>query len=249
MQQIILETKNLNVRYGKNQILNNINVSFQKNKITAIIGSSGCGKSTLLKSFNRTIEEDGGQIDGEIIFEGSSIFDMPQQLLRSKIGMVFQSPVVFPTSIYKNMTFAPIYYGIKNKEELDKIVKENLEKAGLYDEVKENMSMLATKLSGGQKQRLVIARSLTVNPKIILLDEPCSSLDMKNTNNIEKMLINLKCEYTIIIVTHNLAQAKRVADKVIFVDCGNIVEVGTTDEIFLNPKDKRTKEYITYMGN
>lgn len=249
MNEIILKTKNLCVSYGKKNILNGIDVSFEKNKVTAIIGPSGCGKSTFLKSLNRTVEEYGGKISGEILLGCSDVFKMPLQNIRSTIGMVFQTPVVFPFSIYKNMTYAPIYYGEKDKEKLNEIVINNLEKSGLYNEVKDNLNMQATKLSGGQQQRLVIARCLTVNPEIILLDEPCSALDIKNTAHIEKMLLELKNEYTIIIVTHNLAQAKRIADSVIFMEDGMVVETGTPDKIFNNPVDPRTKEYITYMKN
>lgn len=249
MNKIFLKTSNLCVDYGKNAILKDINVSFEKNKITAIIGPSGCGKSTFLKSLNRTVEEYGGKISGEILLNNADVFKMPLQMIRSTIGMVFQAPVVFPFSIYKNMTYAPIYYGEKDKEKLNEIVISNLKKSGLYDEVKDNLNMQATKLSGGQQQRLVIARCLTVNPEIILLDEPCSALDIKNTAHIEKMLLELKNEYTIIIVTHNLAQAKRIADSVIFIEDGMVVETGTPDKIFNNPVDPRTKEYITYMKN
>lgn len=249
MQKIVLEAKDLSVYYDRTQIIKNINAIFEKNKITAIIGASGCGKSTLLKSLNRIIEEEGGNIGGSILLNGNNIIKLPLQELRKKIGIVFQTPVVFPTTIYRNMTYAPIYYGVKNKEKLHELVIDNLTKAGLYDEVKDNLNMHAAKLSGGQQQRLAIARSLTVNPDIILLDEPCSALDMMNTDKIEKMLLKLKDEYTVIIVTHNLAQAKRIADKVIFIDNGCIVEEGTATDIFTNPKGERTKEYITYMGN
>lgn len=249
MNEIILKTKNLCVSYGKKNILNDIDVSFEKNKITAIIGPSGCGKSTFLKSLNRTVEEYGGKISGDIFLDNNNILKMPLQEIRSTVGMVFQIPVVFPFSIYKNMTYAPIYCGEKDKEKLKEIVVNNLKKSGLYDEVKDNLNMQATKLSGGQQQRLVIARCLTVNPEIILLDEPCSALDIKNTAHIEKMLLELKSEYTIIIVTHNLAQAKRIADTVIFMEDGMVAETGTPNEIFNNPVDPRTKEYITYMKN
>ncbi len=249
MEEMILKTKKLNVFYNKKQVLKNVDLSFPKNKITAIIGPSGCGKSTFLKSLNRTIEEYGGNIEGEIFLDNKNIMDISLQKLRGSIGMVFQTPIVFPFSIYKNMIFAPVYYGEKNKENLRKIVEKNLKKSELYEEVKNDLNMLATKLSGGQQQRLAIARCLTVNPEIILLDEPCSALDIKNTANIEKMLVELKEEYTIIIVTHNLAQAKRIADYVIFMDEGQIVEKNTPYNIFNNPADSRTQEYIMYMEN
>jgi len=249
MEELILKIKNTNVYYGKKQVLKKIDLSFSKNKITAIIGPSGCGKSTLLKSLNRTIEEYGGIIEGKIFLNDVNVMEVPLQKLRSAIGMVFQTPIVFPFSIYKNMTFAPEYYGEKNKEHLHKIVVKNLKKSGLYEEVKDDLNMLATKLSGGQQQRLAIARCLTVNPEIILLDEPCSALDIKNTAHIEKMLLELKEEYTIIIVTHNLAQAKRIADYVVFMDEGQIVEKNTPYTIFNNPMDSHTHEYIKYMEN
>lgn len=249
MKNIILKIEELCVDYEKYRILKNINVEFEKNKITAIIGPSGCGKSTFLKSLNRTVEEYGGKINGKIEFNNLNIMDMPLEKLRNSIGMVFQNPVVFPFSIYKNMTYAPIYQGEKNKEKLNDIVVTNLKKSGLYDEVKDVLNMPASKLSGGQQQRLVIARCLTVNPEVILLDEPCSALDIKNTVNIEKMLLELKNEYTIIIVTHNLAQAKRIADNVIYMEDGKIIEIGTPHDIFNNPIDSRTKEYIMYMEN
>lgn len=245
----IIKTENLSVNYGKKSVLKNINITFEKNKITAIIGPSGCGKSTFLKTLNRTIEEYGGKSEGNIYLNNVNIMDMPVQNLRNKIGMVFQTPVVFPFSIYKNMTYAPIYYGEKNKDKLYETAVKYLKKAGLYEEVKGDLNMQASKLSGGQQQRLVIARCLTVNPEVILLDEPCSALDIKNTANIEKMLLSLKKDYTIIIVTHNLAQAKRIADYVIYMEDGTIVETGTPDEIFNSPMDLRTKEYINYMKN
>lgn len=246
---MVIKTENLKVSYGNKKVIKNINTSFEKNKITAIIGPSGCGKSTLLKSLNRTIEEYGGRAEGSIYLNNINYKDIDVQELRNKIGMVFQTPVVFPFSIYKNMTYAPIYYGEKSREKLQEIVVKYLQKAGLYEEVKGDLNMQASKLSGGQQQRLVIARCLTVNPEVILLDEPCSALDIKNTANIEKMLLNLKKDYTIIIVTHNLAQAKRIADYVIYMEDGTIVESGTPDVIFSSPTDPRTKEYINYMKN
>ncbi len=247
MNNCILKTEDLSVNYGRKQILHHINLEFEQNKITAVIGPSGCGKSTLLKALNRTVEEYGGKINGKIFLGDEDTDDIPFNRLRKSIGMVFQTPVVFPFSIYKNMTYAPIYYGEKNKAKLNEIVTANLIKSGLYNEVKDDLKMPASRLSGGQQQRLAIARCLTVNPKIILLDEPCSALDIRNTAHIEKMLRELKDEYTVIIVTHNLAQAKRIADFVIFMDEGKIVETGTPGDIFNKPGDLRTKEYIKYM--
>lgn len=248
MKEIVLKTEDLCVSYGQKKILKKINTLFEKNKITAIIGPSGCGKSTFLKSLNRTVEEYGGNMEGKIHLNNVNIMDMPLQNLRKSVGMVFQLPIVFPFSIYNNMIYAPKYFGEK-KEKLNDIVIKNLKKTGLYDEVKDNLKMMATKLSGGQQQRLAIARCLTVNPEIILLDEPCSALDIKNTANIENMLLELKNEYTIIIVTHNLSQAKRIADNVIFMDEGQIIEEGNQNEVFDNPVNVRTKEYLMYMRN
>ena len=241
----ILEIKDFSVNYGKNRVLKNINLGIERNRITAIIGPSGCGKSTFLKSLNLMItEEKSSEILGKIYFNGKNIKDFQIENLRKKIGLVFQTPTPFPFSIYKNMIYAPVYYGIKDKKELDKIVKEKLILAGLYDEIKDEMNKSALSLSGGQQQRLCIARELTVEPEILLLDEPCSALDIQNTMTIEEMLKNLSSKYTIVIVTHNLAQAKRIADKTAFFFDGELVEYGDTEDIFTNPKDEKTKNYI-----
>ena len=241
----ILEIKDFSMNYGKSRVLKNINLEIEKNRITAIIGPSGCGKSTFLKSLNLMItEEKSSEILGEIYFNGKNIKDFQIDNLRKKIGLVFQTPTPFPFSIYKNMIYAPVYYGIKDKKELDKIVKEKLILAGLYDEIKDEMNKSALSLSGGQQQRLCIARELTVEPEILLLDEPCSALDIQNTMKIEEMLKNLSSKYTIVIVTHNLAQAKRIADKTAFFFDGELVEYGDTEDIFTNPKDEKTKNYI-----
>ena len=221
----ILEIKDFSVNYGKNRVLKNINLGIERNRITAIIGPSGCGKSTFLKSLNLMItEEKSSEILGKIYFNGKNIKDFQIENLRKKIGLVFQTPTPFPFSTYKNMIYAPVYYGIKDKKELDKIVKEKLALAGLYDEIKDEMNKSALSLSGGQQQRLCIARELTVEPEILLLDEPCSALDIQNTMKIEEMLKNLSSKYTIVIVTHNLAQAKRIADKTAFFFDGELVE-------------------------
>lgn len=241
----ILEIKDFSMNYGKSRVLKNINLEIEKNRITAIIGPSGCGKSTFLKSLNLMItEEKSSEILGEIYFNGKNIKDFQIENLRKKIGLVFQTPTPFPFSIYKNMIYAPVYYGIKDKKELDKIVKEKLVLAGLYDEIKDEMNKSALSLSGGQQQRLCIARELTVEPEVLLLDEPCSALDIQNTMKIEEMLKNLSSKYTIVIVTHNLAQAKRIADKTAFFFDGELVEYGNTEDIFTNPKDEKTKNYI-----
>ncbi|HZK09603.1 MAG TPA: phosphate ABC transporter ATP-binding protein [Clostridia bacterium] len=240
----ILRINNLSAKYTNKRVLRDLSLGIKKNKITAIIGPSGCGKSTLLIVLNRMIEEKGGSFTGEILFKDKDILDYGKEEIRKNIGMVFQNPTPFPFSIYKNLTYAPIYYGIKNRAELDRIVESSLKKAGLFDEIKGDLTMPATKLSGGQQQRLCIARALTSRPEILLLDEPCSALDVKNTQNIEKLLLGFSKDYTIIIVTHNLAQAKRIADYTAFILDGELVEYGQTRELFKNPKDARTKEYI-----
>lgn len=243
--QDILKVKNLSIEMENKKILNNINMEIKINKITAIIGPSGCGKTTFLKSLNRLIEENQEvKIEGKILFQDRDITDINIDEFRKKVGLVFQNPTPFPFSIYKNMVYAPIYYGEKNKKRLESIVREKLEDAGLYDEVKDDMKKSALKLSGGQQQRLCIARALTVDPQILLLDEPCSALDIQNSDKIEKLLKKLSEKYTIIIVTHNLFQAKRVADYTAFFLDGELVEYDESKKIFENPKDERTKEYI-----
>ncbi len=243
----IIELANLNAFYGNKKILNNINMKIKKNKITAIIGPSGCGKSTLLAVLNRMIEENGGSIEGKVIFNEKDILNYSKNELRRKVGIVFQKPSPFPLSIYGNLAYAPLYYGVKDKKLLNDIVENKLKVSGLYEEVKDDFKMSALELSGGQQQRLCIARALTVEPDVLLMDEPCSALDVKNTANIEDMLLNLLDDYTIIIVTHNLFQAKRISDYTVFILDGEIVEFGETEQIFNNPRDRRTKEYIEGM--
>lgn len=241
----ILEIKNLCVSYNEKKVLKNINLNIKKNKITSIIGPSGCGKSTFLKSLNLLIsEEKEVHIEGDIFFEKKNIRNMNLETVRKNIGLVFQAPTPFPFSIYKNMTYVPEYYGIKNKAELDRIVKEKLLAAGLYEEVQDNLKMSALKLSGGQQQRLCIARGLTAEPEILLLDEPCSALDVQNTEKIEELLLKLSEKYTIVIVTHNLFQAKRISDYTAFFLEGEVVEYDTAKNIFSAPKNERTKKYI-----
>jgi phosphate transport system ATP-binding protein len=240
----IININNLNVNYGKKTILKDLSMNFKRNKITAIVGPSGCGKSTFLTAINLMLEEHGGRYTGEIIFKDKDIRSYNKDNIRRMIGMVFQKPTPFPLSIYKNMTYAPIYYGVKDKTELNNIVIHNLKRVGLYDEINNELNMSAMKLSGGQQQRLSIARALTVEPEVLLLDEPCSALDIKNTAIIEDMLLRFSKDYTIIIVTHNLSQAKRISDYTAFILDGEIVEYGETEEVFSNPKDKRTKEYL-----
>lgn len=240
----IFKINNLYANYENKKVLKDLSLNIKKNKITAIIGPSGCGKSTLLTTLNLMIEENGGSFTGKILFKGRDILSYEKDNIRRMIGMVFQKPAPFPFSIYKNLIYAPIYYGRNDKKELNNIVETKLKKVGLFDEIDGDLNMLATKLSGGQQQRLCIARALTVDPEVLLLDEPCSALDIKNTANIEEMLLEFSKDYTIVIVTHNLSQAKRISDYTAFILDGEIIEYGKTEEIFTDPKDKRTKEYV-----
>lgn len=233
----ILKLKNINVFYGDKKILDNINIEFERNKITSIIGPSGCGKTTLLKTINKIIlEENNAQITGYMEFDGINSNNIPIEILRKNIGIVFQNPPPFPMSIYKNISYALKYYGY-NKKHLENKIIDILKSVNLYDEVKDKLNTSALKLSGGQKQRLCLARSLTVEPNILLLDEPCSSLDIINSEKIENTLIKLKENYTIIIVTHNINQAKKISDNTIFMRDGKIIESGKTFEILENSKN------------
>ncbi|MBU5314353.1 phosphate ABC transporter ATP-binding protein [Tissierella carlieri] len=240
----VIKVNDLNVSYDNKLILKDLSMSFIKNKITAIIGPSGCGKSTFLTTLNLMLEEQGGRYSGKIFFKDKDIREYNKNDVRKMIGMVFQKPTPFPLSIYKNMIYAPIYYGIKDKGQLQEIVEYNLKRVGLFEEINNELNMSAMKLSGGQQQRLSIARALTVEPEVLLLDEPCSALDIKNTAIIEEMLLKLSKEYTIIIVTHNLSQARRISDYTAFILNGELIEYGKTEEMFFNPKNKMTKEYL-----
>lgn len=239
----ILKLKNINVFYGDKKILDNINIEFERNKITSIIGPSGCGKTTLLKTINKIIlEENNAQITGDMEFDGINSNNIPIEILRKNIGIVFQNPTPFPMSIYKNISYALKYYGY-NKKHLENKIIDILKSVNLYDEVKDKLNTSALKLSGGQKQRLCLARSLSVEPNILLLDEPCSSLDIVNSEKIENTLIKLKENYTIIIVTHNINQAKKISDNTIFMRDGKIIESGKTVEILENSKDLIERDY------
>lgn len=239
----ILKLKNINVFYDDKKILDNINIEFERNKITSIIGPSGCGKTTLLKTINKIIlEENNAQITGDMEFDGINSNNIPIEILRKNIGIVFQNPTPFPMSIYKNISYALKYYGY-NKKYLENKIIDILKSVNLYDEVKDKLNTSALKLSGGQKQRLCLARSLTVEPNILLLDEPCSSLDIVNSEKIENTLIKLKENYTIIIVTHNINQAKKISDNTIFMRDGKIIESGKTFEILENSKDLIERDY------
>lgn len=240
----IMEIENLSIDYGNKKIIKSLDMKIERNKIISIIGPSGCGKTTFLTSLNRMLEENGGRIKGSIKLEGRDIYEYKVDSLRRSIGMVFQNPTPFPLSIYDNLKYALDYYGVKNKRELDNKIVEVLKLVGLYEEVEGDLKEKAQNLSGGQQQRLCIARALSVNPKIILLDEPCSALDVKSTETIEKMLMNLSSDYTIIIVTHNLAQAKRISDYTAFFLEGRLIEYDSTKTIFNSPRSKLTKEYV-----
>ena len=246
MDQIIV--KNVDLFYGEKQALKQINMNIPKNKITAFIGPSGCGKSTFLKILNRMHDyTDIVRITGEILIDGENIYQegVDSTQLRKKVGMVFQQPNPFPMSIYDNVAYGPRVHGIKNKKELDIIVEESLKQAALYEEVKDRLHTSALGLSGGQQQRLCIARCLAVKPEIILLDEPTSALDPISTSKIEELLMELKENYTFIMVTHNMQQAARISDKTAFFLLGEMVEYDDTINIFSEPKDKRTEDYIT----
>ena len=241
-----IQVKNLNLYYNKFQALKDINISIKENKIMSFIGPSGCGKSTLLKSINRMndLVEDC-RIEGEILLDSKNVNDIQVNQLRKRVGMVFQKPNPFPMSIYDNIAFGPRTHGITKKSELDFIVENSLRKAALYDDVKDRIYKSAIALSGGQQQRLCIARALAVEPEVLLMDEPTSALDPISTGKIEDLVRVLKEKYTIIMVTHNMQQAIRISDDTAFFLLGRIIEVGKTDDIFSNPRDKRTEDYIT----
>lgn len=243
-----IKSTNLNLFYGDKHALKDVNLDIEKNKITAFIGPSGCGKSTFLKTLNRMNDYvDHVKITGEIILDNENIYDtrVDTTVLRKKVGMVFQQPNPFPMSIYDNVAYGPRIHGIKNKKQLDEIVERSLKAAALYNEVADRLHSSALGLSGGQQQRLCIARCLAVEPEVILLDEPTSALDPISTLKIEELLMELKDKYTIVIVTHNMQQASRIADYTAFFLVGEMVEYGKTKDIFSIPQDKRTEDYIT----
>ena len=242
-----LTVKNLDLYYGQFQALKNINLDMREKEITAFIGPSGCGKSTLLKTLNRMNDLiEGCKITGQVTLDGEDIYgNMDINLLRKRVGMVFQKPNPFPMSIYDNIAFGPRTHGIKAKAKLDDIVERSLRDAAIWDEAKDRLKKSALGMSGGQQQRLCIARALSVQPEVLLMDEPTSALDPISTAKIEDLAIELKKQYTIIIVTHNMQQAVRISDKTAFFLLGEMVEFAPTDEMFSMPKDKRTEDYIT----
>lgn len=242
-----LSVQNLNLFYGDFQALKNINMEIESNEITAFIGPSGCGKSTFLKTINRMNDLiPGVKIDGNIYLDGVDIFsDIDVNKLRSRVGMVFQQPNPFPMSIYDNVAYGPRIHGIKKKSVLDEIVEKSLRQAAIWDEVKDRLKKSAQGVSGGQQQRICIARALAVEPEVILMDEPTSALDPISTLKIEDLASELKKNYTIVIVTHNMQQASRISDKTAFFLTGDVIEFGETEQIFNNPKNSRTEDYIT----
>ncbi len=242
-----MKIENLDLYYDKFQALKNINFNVKENEVLAFIGPSGCGKSSLLKSMNRMNDLiPDCKIKGNILLEGKNIYnEYDVNLLRKKVGMVFQSPNPFPMTIYDNIAYGPRTHGIKDKKSLDKIVVNSLKKAAIWEEVKDSLNKSALQLSGGQQQRLCIARALAVDPQVLLLDEPTSALDPISTAKIEELIGELKTKYTIVIVTHNMQQALRVSDRTGFFLNGELVEIGETEKLFTLPKDKRTEDYIT----
>ena len=248
MENIIFDVKNLNLFYGEKQALINLNMQIEKNAITALIGPSGCGKSTFLRCLNRMNDLiDGCRVEGDILIEGKDMYkgDLNVVDLRTRVGMVFQKPNPFPMSIYDNIAYGPRCQGIKDKKVLNQIVEQSLRKAALWDEVKDRLKESAYGMSGGQQQRLCIARAIAMEPEVILMDEPTSALDPISTNKIEELATELKKDYTIVIVTHNMQQAARVSDYTAFFLLGEMVEFDKTSKIFQQPSDKRTEDYST----
>lgn len=243
-----LSVKNLSVFYGEKEAVKSVSLDFAPSEVTALIGPSGCGKSTFLRSLNRMNDTiDSVRTKGEIWLDGVNVNDpgVDVVLLRQKIGMVWQRPNPFHKSIYENIAFGPRYHGVRDKRELDAIVEDSLRKAALWEETKDRLHRSALALSGGQQQRLCIARSIAVSPSIILMDEPASALDPVSTAKIEELIAELKQEYCIVIVTHNMHQAARVSDKTAFFYMGKLIETGNTEQIFTNPVEKATDDYIT----
>ena len=247
MEHSKISVRNLDLYYGDFKALKNISIDLPEKEITAFIGPSGCGKSTLLKSLNRMNDlVEGCKITGQVLLDGEDIYKgMDINLLRKRVGMVFQKPNPFPMSIYDNIAYGPRTHGITNKVELDEIVERALRDAAIWDEVKDRLKKNALGMSGGQQQRLCIARALAVQPNILLMDEPTSALDPISTSRIEELVMELKEKYTIVMVTHNMQQAVRVSDHTAFFLLGELVEFGKTDDIFSQPKDQRTEDYIT----
>jgi phosphate transport system ATP-binding protein len=247
-KKAVYETNDFNLWYGEGHALKNINLDINENEVTAIIGPSGCGKSTYIKALNRMVElVPGVRTSGEILYRGKDIHDKDFQVedLRTRVGMVFQKPNPFPKSIYENIAYGPKIHGIRSKKVLDEIVEQSLRGAAIWDEVKDRLNQNAYGLSGGQQQRICIARCLAIEPDVILMDEPTSALDPISTLKVEELVQELKQNYSIIIVTHNMQQAARISDKTAFFLNGEVVEFAETNKIFSNPSDKRTEDYIS----
>ena len=247
-EEIKISARNLNLYYGENHALKDINMDIKKNAVTALIGPSGCGKSTFLKSLNRMNDlVENVKITGEVTLDNENIYgeNVDTTLLRKKIGMVFQQPNPFPMSIYDNIAYGPRIHGIKNKSKLDEIVEESLRGAAIFDEVKDRLKKSALGLSGGQQQRLCIARALAVQPDVLLMDEPTSALDPISTLKVEELMEDLKKKYTVVVVTHNMQQAVRVSDDTAFFLVGEVVEYAPTTDLFSHPREKKTEDYIT----
>lgn len=243
-----IEVKKLNFYYGNYQALKNVNMNIEENEITSLIGPSGCGKSTFLRSINRMNDLiEIARYEGEILLDGKNIFSKACDLvqLRKRIGMVFQKPNPFPKSIYENLIYAPKIYGEKSKVVLEEIVEKSLKAVNLWDEVKDKLHKSALSLSGGQQQRLCIARAISIKPEILLMDEPTSALDPISTSKIEELIMELRANYAIVIVTHNMQQASRISDKTGFFFQGELIEYGKTTDMFTIPKNKKTEDYIT----
>lgn len=248
MNKSIMEVQDLCLWYGETQALKNVSMKIPEKSITALIGPSGCGKSTFIKTLNRMNDLiDGIKITGKVLYEGRDIFssDVDVNGLRRDVGMVFQKPNPFPMSIYDNVAYGPRTHGIKNRAKLDEIVERSLKNAAIWDEVKDRLKKSALGLSGGQQQRLCIARALAVEPKVLLMDEPTSALDPISTSKVEDLAMELKKQYTIVMVTHNMQQAVRISDRTAFFLLGEVVEYDETDKMFSMPTDKRTEDYIT----
>jgi len=242
----IISAKDLCLWYGSFQALKNINIEIPEHSITALIGPSGCGKSTFLKTLNRMNDLiPTVKITGEVMYDGQNVFEADVNNLRKEVGMVFQKPNPFPMSIYDNIAYGPRTHGITNRAQLDEIVEKALRSAAIWDEVKDRLKKNALGMSGGQQQRLCIARALAVEPKVLLMDEPTSALDPISTARIEDLAMELKKDYTIVVVTHNMQQAVRISDQTAFFLLGDLVEYGNTEQMFSQPKDQRTEDYIT----
>ncbi len=244
--RVKVQTRDLNVHYGRVHALKDVSIDIEANSVTAVIGPSGCGKTTFLRVLNRLVDLDGARVTGKVFLDGEDIFNgIDVTSLRRRVGMVFQQPNPFPMSIYDNVAFGPRIHGIRDKKRLDRIVEASLRKAALWSEVKDRLQESALRLSGGQQQRLCIARALAVQPEVILMDEPCSALDPVSTARIEALIKELKREYTLVVVTHNMHQAARISDHTAFFLNGELVEFGKTSQIFTNPAEKRTEDYIS----